>query len=122
MTKELSPLEVSKQLKEFIFELELGNVDKLFVNGSFDIIETALKRLEKIDNEPIIPIPINRYNELDNKEEALKIIKEKNVNVRAFKKALLMKQDELSAYNSQNHRYEDDLTQEEFDLLKEVLL
>lgn len=48
MNKELTPLEVSKQLKDFIFELELGNVDKLFVRGSFDIIETALKNYEML--------------------------------------------------------------------------
>lgn len=48
MSKELTPLQVSKQLKDFIFELELGNVDKLFIRGSFDIIETALKAFEII--------------------------------------------------------------------------
>lgn len=56
--------------------------------------------------------------------KALQIIKDKNVNVRAFKKVLLMEQNDdvkLRSYNSQNHRYEDDLTQEEFDLLKDVL-
>lgn len=56
--------------------------------------------------------------------KALQVIREKNVNVRAFKKVLLMEQNDdvkLRTYNSQNHRYEDDLTQEEFDLLKDVL-
>ena len=41
-------------------------------------IETKLKRLEKIDNEPVVPIHINRYNELSAKEDVLEIIKSFN--------------------------------------------
>ena len=88
MNKEISPLEVSKQLKDFIFELELGNVDKLFVKGSFDIIEKSLKALE--------------------------IIKKKEVWLAHFKGFR-----KLKTYNE--HTLEQ-LTQEEWDLLKEVLL
>jgi len=55
---------------------------------------------------------------------AFEIIKEKKVNVRAFKKVLLMEQNDdvkLRVYNSQNKRDEDDLTKEEYDILKEIL-
>lgn len=49
--KELTPLEVSDQLKEFILEFVNNGLDRMFVNGSFDIIETALKALEIIKED-----------------------------------------------------------------------
>ena len=95
MNKELSPLEVAKQLKDFVFELELGNADKHFVNGSFDIIETALKRNKKL-------------------EKALKIIKD-ICKLKVYKHKLgqcfLDGTDILFA-----------IPQETYELLKEVLL
>lgn len=109
------------------------------------LIEIALKNYEELTSKQVllygrtheeaqklIDIIYKNYKEVkitnlidENKVKAFDIIKEKNVNVRAFKKVLLMTQNDdvkLNSYNSQNHRYEDDLTKDEFDLLKEVLL
>lgn len=93
MSKELSLslLEIEKNLKDFVFELEMGKVDEMFINNSFEIIEKSLKALE--------------------------IIKEKEVNV-----GLLSRCANAERYNKgicYELRY---LTQEEYDLLKEVLL
>lgn len=108
-----------------------------YVNGKKDykIIEAALKDYEKLKaqdkfvDEVWKSVDLPNYSkeakENNKKIKALEIIIKKNVNVRAFKKVLLMKQNDdakLRAYNSQNHRYEDDLTREEYDLLTEVLL
>lgn len=46
MSKELTPLEVLKQLKEFVLEFVNNGLDKMFVQGSFDIIEKELKDYE----------------------------------------------------------------------------
>jgi len=121
-------------------------------NKAFDIVEKALKEyemmkqikiivvdkkisdddLDKLKNQRVFVGNLEQceikslFDERTQKQlKALEIIKEKNVNVRAFRKVLLMKQNDdvkLMAYNSQNDKYEDDLTQEEYDLLKEVLL
>lgn len=48
MSKELTPLEVSKQLKDFVLEFVKNGLDRRFVRGSFDIIENKLKALEII--------------------------------------------------------------------------
>ena len=138
-SKELVPLEVSKQLKDFVCELELGNVDKFFVHGSFDIIETALKRLdehEKVfkkydidDNwlEPALYVIKNHFpidTEIQLKKlKALEIIKEKSVipayivntkNVEQYNKWLK----EITFRKDWLKRI---LTEEEYDILKEVL-
>ena len=87
MSKELTPLEVLKQLKEFVYGLELGNVDKLFVKGSFNIIETELKRLEEYDkvfrgevflnNEKTgLAVVESLVNKIQKQDEVLRIIKE----------------------------------------------
>jgi len=109
MSKELSPLEVAKQLKDFVFELELGNADKHFVNGSFDIIEIALKKYEVLQE-----VHKDFIDKNIKKLKALEIIKEKRVNVR-----FLISCKTLKEYNDV---ISDHLTQEEYDLLKEVLL
>lgn len=51
MNKELTPLEVSKQLKDFVLEFVNNGLDRIFINGSFDIIETALKRNIELEEE-----------------------------------------------------------------------
>ena len=51
VNKELTPLEVSNQLKEFISGFVENSLDRMFVRGSFDIIETALKALEIIKKD-----------------------------------------------------------------------
>jgi hypothetical protein len=48
MSKELTPLEVSKQLKDFVLEFTKNGLDRRFVIGSFDIIDKQLKALEII--------------------------------------------------------------------------
>lgn len=55
MSKELSLslLEIEKHLKDFVFELEMGKVDKMFISNSFEIIEKALKALEIIKNKEV---------------------------------------------------------------------
>ena len=91
MNKELITLEVSKQLKDFVLEFVKNGLDRRFIRGSFDIIETVLKVLD--------------------------IIKEKGVNV-----GLLSRCANAERYNKgmcYESRY---LTQEEYDLLKEVLI
>ena len=99
MSKELTPLEVSEQLKDFVLEFVKNGLDRRFVIGSFFIIEDQLK--------------------------ALKIIKSKKVNVRAFLKCC-HRVDGLLIYNNQcyneNEKESKELTQEEYELLKEVLL
>lgn len=44
-------LEVSKQLKDFVLEFVNNGLDRLFVQGSFDIIEDALKRNIELEEE-----------------------------------------------------------------------
>ena len=53
MNRELSPLEVSNQLKEFVLEFVKNGLDRRFIHGSFDIIETALKALDIIKNKRV---------------------------------------------------------------------
>lgn len=103
MTKEdlsgltdLEPLEVSKQLKDFVLEFIKNGLDRRFINGSFGIIETALK--------------------------ALKIIKEKNVDIDYIRTCFYDEKGGFKEYNAYvGHDEEYELTQEEYDLLKEVL-
>ena len=109
-------------------DVELKTVEGMPI----DIIEKELKRLEEIDNGAIVPIHINRYNELSDKEEALRIIKNKNVFVWGF----IHRQEETKDFEPTYEYYKSHygyfhsgydisnnlLTQEEYDLLKEVLL
>ncbi len=89
----------------------------------FDIIETALKRLKDLEKWFLDDEDYKKY-------KALKIIKEKEVNIHNFK-AYLINQgwtyeqylDEENEINTSGHQFAyNKLTQEEFDLLKEVLL
>ena len=93
---DLEALEVSKQLKDFVLEFIKNGLDRRFVHGSFDIIETALK--------------------------ALNIINKKNVDIEYIKTCFDDEKGgfkEYSAYIGHDEEYE--LSQEEYDLLKEVL-
>ena len=137
----LSLLEIEKHLKDFVFELEMGKVDKMFISHSFEIIETALKEyefmkqtkiivhdkkisdddLEKLKNQIIIADNLEQKieplfdNETKKKLKALEIIKEKEVNV-----FVLLHSGNLKIYNDivEDNRK---LTQEKYDLLKEAL-
>ena len=74
----MTPLEA---LNKLLFDKSLDIIPSVEEETQFfGIIETALKRLEEIDNGAYVPVHINRYNELCDKEEALEIIK-KNVKV-----------------------------------------
>ena len=135
ISKELTPLEVSKLLKDFVFELELGNVDKLFVHGSFDIIETALKQLEGLEEE--LGAALDFYECQTVKEwvvcmkkklEAFEIIKKKGLH---YLEVSLIRSNisyedycvELSREIGFQKLIDTKLkTEEEYDLLKEVLL
>lgn len=103
MTKEelsgltdLEALEVSKQLKDFVLEFIKNGLDRRFINGSFGIIETALK--------------------------SLKIINEKNVDIEYIKTCFDDEKGGFKEYNAYvGHDEEYELIQEEYELLKEVL-
>lgn len=90
------------------------------INKDLSIIEKELERLEELDNGAYVSIHINRYNELCDKEEALEIIKNKKINI--FGLFETIKYENPSSYNDSVKcpvNYE--LTQEEYDLLREVL-
>lgn len=87
-------LKASKQLKDFVLGFIKNGLDRRFIHGSFEIIETALKALE--------------------------IIKEKNVDIEYIKTCFYEEKGGLEKYNSWVRHDEDkELIQEEFDLLKE---
>ena len=87
-------LKASKQLKDFVLGFIKNGLDRRFILGSFEIIETALKALE--------------------------IIKEKNVDIEYIKTCFYEEKAGLKEYNSWiKHDEDKQLIQEEFDLLKE---
>lgn len=106
--------------------------EKTLYQTEFAIIEKELKRLAKIDDlleeigidENDLPIWFEMQKQDGKKVNALEIIKEKNVDVRYLKVCFT---DEFgngcSAYNRWKQDNENNyLTEEEFNLLKEVLL
>ena len=95
MSEGLEALEVSKQLKDFVLEFVKNGLDRRFIHGSFDIIDTALKRLNELDIDLI------------HKLQALHIIKK----LPKEEKQVLL-----------NMVYTHTKSEEEYDLLKEVLL
>lgn len=140
MSKELEAL---KEVKDFISDIQCGTCHSnamrytdsfiYLEQNAFSIIETALKRLEIYDNvekkieettpnkcilnddgsieiegaDYLMLVPKKEYQK---KVKALKIIKEKKVDAAIF----------FEKSNSVRHRKQ--LTQQEYDLLKEVLL
>lgn len=94
MDKELTAVEILKLLKDFVLGNNKSGLDQSFINGSCDIIEKNLKALDIISNKMVF-------------------IEE------------LVLSDDLEDYNyhveDQGRYDEDKLTQEEFDLLQEVL-
>ena len=120
----MTPLEALKEIREktdagFIYDYHSREPNPL------NIIETALKKLEMFEEISNLPIP--KYSQEDieienNKQKqlkALEIIKEKEVDIHILKNAI--KSNDIHKYNA---RFENcaQLTQAEFDLLKEVLL
>lgn len=134
MSKELTPIEALKDLISFIGSGEIADTHELceYVAKRKDIIENALKRLEehdklfkkyKIDDnwlEACLYVIKNNFpmstKTKINKLKAFEIIKKKRVDVCWI---IEMKNKTLKDYNG-THVYE--LTQEEYDLLKEELL
>ena len=96
MSKELTPLEVSKQLKDFVLEFVKNGLDRMFIRGSFDIIETELKQLEK-------------------QNKVLKIVKKKVMGFVILKTV----KEKYRVYDGEEYYYEN-LTKEEYELLKEL--
>ena len=91
MIKGLAPLEVSKELKDFVLEFVKNGLDRRFICGSFDLIEKELKVLE--------------------------VIKNKEVQV-----AIFLLTNSCIGYNMSRGLLGKDLTEDEYGLLKEVLL
>ena len=127
MKNELSPLECLRIVKEFALEFIENNLDKRLIIGGCDIIETELKDYEKQKQlvqtlQDKIYVKEMKYAK---QEKALEIIKEKKVDI-----AILIESESLYDYNDYMNNsdiYNEygnsrQLTKEEFDLLKEVLL
>ena len=99
MTKELEALKVSNQLKDFVLKFVKNGLDRRFIHGSFDIIETELKRLEQAEN-----CVFTSKEDVKKEHKVLEIIK---------------KYLDCSIFIKQLEKHCDDKT---IDLLKEVLL
>ncbi|MCR4661675.1 MAG: hypothetical protein K5765_06745 [Clostridia bacterium] len=126
MSKELSPLEACRIIKEHDFPVMIAILPPIpaTMNGKtekdlWNIIETALKRLEKIDNQDNITgiieeVPIG---EISKKLKALDIIK-------AHPEQLLdiIETDNYNEYLDLDYAPSQYITEQEYDLLKEVLL
>lgn len=119
MSKEL---EASKRIRKLL-ENKYG---LLIYADDLDLIETALKRLENYEQNEDFNKDVLNYaflNEQDKikKLKALDIIKEKKVNVLMFICYANSGKNGFKMYNQAMENEEWRLTQEEFDLLKEVL-
>ena len=129
-------LEALKLLKDFSLELCKNGLDRRLIVGSSDAIEKELEEKEELekDNELLIrdlTTVKRKYNELLRYKKALEIIKNKGVFVH-----LLQQSKSVEEYNSlmliafkksaeRNYKGAVEkfcLTQEEYDLLKEILL
>jgi len=114
MSKELEAL---KRLYEHLDAEDLSG-DNYYINDNaskdFDIIENALKRLDELDTW-INQSNTTKIKALNNKLKALEVIKEKKVNLEYIK----------CCENYEQYKtvcsYWNEITQEEFDLLKETL-
>lgn len=116
MSKESTPLEALQNIKQCLFWSEKGLKE-------IDIIEKALKeyerlkklyKLEEETSKHLNDTVLSMNEEVNKQEEVLRIIKEKRVNVNW-----------LLTHNRKEYNcgtLSPDLTQEEFGLLKEVLL
>ena len=91
------------------FEILKQDIGKCYEDEML-IVETALKRLEQLEEEKQ-----SFDRQLEKKLKALEIIRKKRVNVRC-----LMSGWNLGKYNS--YKAHKSLTKKEYDLLKEVLL
>ena len=126
MNKELTPLEVFNNLVERLVGGE-HDIDLLkATDKEYLFIKTALKRLALFDDENVVAY-LSRSDE--KKLRALEIIKEKNVNIGSFIKCCsnIDYEKYINGWGNWNkdilyNLSKNPLTQEEFNLLKEVLL
>ena len=143
MSKEMTPLQALKKIKQakYFVDFELDAKVSEDYKKELDIIETALKRYSTIEQHLIkrgfdnledfikqldeyVEISEKEHKELmilksqscQNKLKALEIVKEKNVSICWLKDCK-----DRAEYNDLADKQEQ-LAQEEFDLLKEVLL
>jgi hypothetical protein len=120
MSKELTPLKALEDLINFIGSGEIADTHELceYVAKRKDIVETALKRIPMLEKELCF---VKTMEDLtieaikDKKLKALEIIKNKRVDF-----GYLIISDDLKDFNEGLDR-KWKLTQEEYDLLKEVL-
>lgn len=117
MSKELESFERIKNItydRTDLYGIEVFRKD-------LDIIESALIDYEETDNQLydlFEKFRINNRKDLLKKLKSLEIIKEKNINVRG-----IINSPTLEHYIDHcMPRHSEELTQEEFDLLKDVLL
>lgn len=123
INKELAPLKALETIKNAP-TIYVGCGSDIYTRYSHEckLIETALKDYEK---KTKLAKEYADVNNVAKRLKALEIIKNKRVNVRAFLKCCQM-EDGLTIYNNQcddkQEKESKELTQEEYDLLKEVLL
>ena len=109
MKNDLTPLKAWEEVKD---EMCYGDPDlKEAYEENFDIIETALRRLDQYET----PTRKKDIMSVAKRLTALEIIKEKKVNVRCLMSGWV-----LGKYNSYKSHIR--LTEKEYDLLKEILL
>ena len=119
-------LEALKEARNFRHEKDknLVVIDIDYFNKCLENIEIELKRKQNLEQMLHKMNVKHGYKEYLKINKALEIIKEKKVNVRAFLKCC-HREDGLLIYNNQcdnkSVMESKELTQEEFDLLKEVL-
>lgn len=120
MSKELKALIKIEDLLNRLYETDVIDDDH---THDTNIIGEALKRLEEYDKTEYSAL-IERHKELlkekkasEKKLKALEIIKDKAVSM-----AILIQSTNVKEYNYCKNLLAFDLTKEEYDLLKEVLL
>ena len=127
MSKELTPLEHLEFLRQYEINEEHHCLNDRYVcKQSFDIIETTLKNYNELQNkyDELETEYLDqqrsmlKYDEVKEKKfKALEIIKEKEVVI-----PILLRSNILDEYNNNPMFVSKKLSQEEYDLLKEVLL
>jgi hypothetical protein len=109
---------------------ETDDVDKalelktriIIVDKVMDTQERLLASVSADEIRILSSVLNSQTRNLKKKLKALDIIKNKKVNVRAIFKSSKMKEElQLNSYNNQTDTQEEDLTIEEYNLLKEVL-
>ena len=105
-------LEALKELKEAC-ETHMGRMIYILQEDKFELIENELKRLEKLDEEKT-----SFDRQLEKELKAFEIIKEKP------QATLWLTQycDKETEYDDMISIFKEDITKEQFNLLKEVLL